>query len=127
MLESHTTMDAQNFRESVTSAIRYWERRRLVYNGVLAAVVLAYFGIYYPATKSFLSVESILPIFLLAVLANVAYCAVYPVDIFVSISAYRDKWRKYRWVLLVIGLLFAAIITHYFALGMFRPASSGTP
>lgn len=116
-------MDSQTFRESVTGAIRYWEPRRVVYNLVLAAVVLIYFGIYYPATRSFLSIDSGLFLFLLVVLANVAYCAAYPVDIFVSASGYRDQWRKYRWIIFVTGVLFAAIITRFFALGMF--AGSG--
>jgi hypothetical protein len=120
-------MDAQALLESVTGAIRYWEPRRLVYNAVLAAIVLIYFGIYYPASKSFLSVDSVLGVFLLVVLANVAYCAAYPVDIFVSASGYRDQWRKYRWVIFVIGLLFAAIIARFFALGMFRFESARIP
>jgi hypothetical protein len=68
-------MDAQTFRESVTAAIRYWESRRLIYNGVLAAVVLTYFGLGYPYSKSNVSLDLVLYLFLLAVLANVAYCA----------------------------------------------------
>ena len=115
-------MDSQTFRESVTHAIRYWEPRRAAYNGVLAVVVAIYFGVYYPASRSFLSVDSILGLFLLVVLANVAYCAAYPVDIFVSASGYRDQWQKHRWILFIIGLMFAAIIARFFALGMFAGA-----
>jgi hypothetical protein len=127
-LASHARIfrvDSQTLRESVTGAIRYWEPRRLIYNAVLAAIVLIYFGIYYPASKSFLSIDSVLFLFLLVVLANVAYCAAYPVDIFVSASSYRDEWQKRRWVVFVIGLLFAAIITRFFALGMFHSESTG--
>jgi hypothetical protein len=124
MLELPANMDAQTFRESVTGAIRYWEPRRLVYNAVLAAIVLIYFGIDYPTSKSFLSVDSVLGLFLLVVLANVAYCAAYPVDIFVCASSYRDQWRKHRWVIFMIGLLFAAIITRFFAHGMFQSEST---
>jgi hypothetical protein len=114
-------MDAQTLRESVTGAIRYWEPRRLIYNAVLAAIILIYFGLNYPASKSILSVNFVLSVFLLAVLANVAYCAAYPVDVFVSASNYREEWRKYRWIVFIIGLSFAAIITRFFALGMFQP------
>jgi hypothetical protein len=121
MLELPTIMDAQILRDFVTDAIRYWEPRRLLYNLVLAAIVLSYFGMYYPATRSVLSIDSVLFLFLLVVLANVAYCAAYLVDIFVSASSYRDQWKKHRWVLFLIGLLFAAIITRVFSLGMFRP------
>jgi hypothetical protein len=124
MLELCEYMDAQTFRESVTGAIRYWEPRRLVYNAVLAAIVLIYFGINYPASKSFLSIDSVLGLFLLAVLANVAYCAAYPVDIFVCASSYGDQWRKHRWVIFMVGLLFAAIITRFFALSAFQAESN---
>lgn len=116
-------MDAQTFRESVTAAIRYWEPRRLVYNLVLAGIVLTYFGMNYPASKSAISVNSLLALFLLTVLANVAYCAAYPVDVFVSTSSYREQWWRYRWIIFLIGLLFAAIITRFFALGAFHSGS----
>ena len=117
-------MDGQTIKESVTAAIRYWEPRRLIYNMVLAGVVLIYFGMSYPGSKSTISVDFVLFLFLLAVLANVAYCAAYPVDVFVSASGYRDQWKKYRWAVFMIGVLFAATITRFFALGMFRPAVS---
>ena len=115
-------MDAQTFRDSVTAAIRYWEPRRLIYNFVLAGIVLIYFGLNYATSRSKISVDLALLLFM-AVLANVAYCAAYPVDIFVSASSYREQWLKYRWIIFVIGLLFAATITRFFALGMFQPGS----
>ncbi len=119
-------MDVQALRESATDAIGYWELRRLVYNVVLAGIVLVYFGIYYPASKTVLSVDFALSVFLLAVLANVAYCAAYVVDIFAQASAYREQWRNYRWVIFIIGLLFAGVITRFLARGMFQSESIGT-
>jgi hypothetical protein len=116
-------MDTQAFRDSATDAIRYWEPRRLVYDGVLAVIVVVYFVIYYPTSKSVLSIDSVLFLFLLAVLANVAYCVVYVVDIFVLASGYREQWRKYRWVIFTIGLLFAAVITRFLVVGMFQSES----
>ena len=116
-------MDGQNLRESLTDAIRYWEPLRLVYNAALAAVVLLYFWIGYPASKQSLSVDTILVVFLMAVLANVAYCAAYVVDIFAQASGYRELWRKYRLTLFAIGLLFAGTITRFFAAATFASAS----
>lgn len=116
-------MDAQTFRESLTDAIRFWEPLRLAYNGALAAIVLIYFGMGYPASRASISVDSILLIFLLAVLANVAYCAAYLVDVFAQSSGFREPWRKRRWVLFVIGLLFAGVITRFWAMGMFASSS----
>ena len=83
VLELASIMNALTFRESLASAIRYWKPRRLVYTGVLAAIVLIYFGINYPATKSLVSINSVLGLFLLVVPANVAYCFAYLVDTFV--------------------------------------------
>ena len=113
-------MDALTLRESVTGALRYWEPRRLVYNAVLAAVVLGYFAGHYPASRAFLSVDFVLGLFLLVVLANVAYCAAYPVDIFVSASGYREQWQRHRWVIFAVGLVFAGILARFFAIGMFE-------
>jgi hypothetical protein len=112
-------MNAQALREAVTAAIRYWEPRRLVYNAVLATVVLACFGLNYPVSKSTISLDFMLMLFLLAVLANVAYCTAYLVDIFASASSYREEWWKRRWIIFTIGLLFAAIITRFLAMGFF--------
>lgn len=116
-------MNAEVLRESATDAIRYWEPRRLVYNAVLAAIVLIYFRLGYPASKEALSIDMTLLLFELAVLANVAYCAAYVVDIFAQASGYRDQWRKYRWTLFTIGMLFAGVLTRFFALSMFPSLS----
>jgi hypothetical protein len=114
-------MGGQTFRDSVSEAIRYWEPRRLIYNFVLAGIVLAYFGWNYAASRPKVSLDLALLLFFMTVLANVAYCAAYPVDLFVSASSYREQWLKYRWIIFVIGLLFAATITRFFAVGMFGP------
>jgi hypothetical protein len=116
-------METHSIRESVTAAIRFWEPRRLIYNGVLASIVLIYFGLNYPASKAVVSIDSISILFLLAVFANIAYCAAYLVDIFVRSSSYLEQWRKYRWLVFVIGLLFATIITRFIAAGVFQPVS----
>lgn len=113
-------MDAQTIRESTTDAIRFWEPLRLAYNLVLAVVVLAYFWIGYPASRAMLNLNVALIVFVLAVLANVAYCAAYIVDVFAQASGFRDLWQKYRWALFAIGTLFAGIITRFIAMGMFQ-------
>src|SRR5207247_5712679 len=64
-------MDTPTFRESVSDAIRFWEPRRLVYNAVLSVIVLFYFFRAYPASKAVLTLDAILGMFLLVVLANV--------------------------------------------------------
>ncbi len=116
-------MEMQTLRESLTDAIRYWEPLRLAYNTFLAVIVLFYFWKGYPASKLNLSVDAMLFIFLLAVLANVAYCAAYLVDIFAQSSGIRETWRRNRWVLFAIGLLFAGVLTRFWAAAMFSSSS----
>jgi hypothetical protein len=88
------------FREAASNAIRYF-----------IAVL--------PASRSHLSVDGVLVLFILAVLANVAFCAAYPVDIFAQMSAFNIVWLRLRWVLLIVGILFAATITRFWGKGMF--------
>jgi hypothetical protein len=95
------------------NALRYWEPRRLIYNGALASVVLAHVVLAWPASREKLSVDLVLGLFILAVLANVAYSAVYAVDLFVQFSGLDRPWRVGRPVVLFIGTVFAAIITHF--------------
>jgi hypothetical protein len=56
---------------------------------------------------------------MLAVLANVAYCAAYPVDVLALLSDFRATWLRRRWMLLVVGMLFAAVPAHFISRGMF--------
>lgn len=66
-------MDSQTLKDYATDAIRFWEPRRLIYNAALAAIVLFYFFKYYPGSKSEITLNAAQGIFILAVLANVAY------------------------------------------------------
>jgi hypothetical protein len=113
-------MDGITLRDSLTNAIRFWEPRRLIYNLVLVFVVIAYFVIGYPVSKTVLSIDFALGLFLLAVVANIAYCAAYLADVFVQMSGFREVWQRSRWLLFLIGTTFAAIITRFVAMGMFR-------
>ncbi|HEV8655866.1 MAG TPA: hypothetical protein VGR85_10195 [Candidatus Limnocylindria bacterium] len=110
-----------HLREVITDALRYWELRRPLYNAVLAAVVGAHFVGAWPTSRSSLTFDGLLGLFLLAVLANVAYSTVYLADVFIQLSGFRDRRGTWRRVLLIVGFVFAAILTHFFASGMFVP------
>jgi hypothetical protein len=101
------------FREVITDAIWYWEPRRIGYNVVLAGIVLGWIVLTWPHFRSAFNWPSVLAVFVLAVLANVCYCAAYVVDVLVQYSAFRDLWRRGRWALWLIGVAFAAVITFY--------------
>ena len=92
----------------VAGALKYWEPRRIIYNAVLAAVVLGHFWARWPDSRASLSLDTLLGLFFLAVLANVCYCAVYVVDLFVQFSGLHEAWAKGRVGVLVVGTAFAA-------------------
>jgi hypothetical protein len=103
----------------VANGLRYWEPRRLVFNGVLALVVAAHLFLAWPGSRAKLSFDLALGMFFLAVLANLCYCAAYVADVFVQFSGLHREWRTGRMVLLIVGTAFAATITHFFAKEMF--------
>lgn len=115
-------MDTEALRNNVSDAIRFWEPMRIAYNVILTAIVSFYFFRGFPASKQSASFDGFLLLLLLAVLANIAYCSVYVVDLFVQFSGYRDSWRKHRWILFAVGILFAAILTRFWSMGMFAAA-----
>jgi len=115
-------MSSITFRDAVSNAIKYWEPRRVAYNALLAVIVASYFFYFsrtVPSLWQRFSFDGLLGLFLLAVLANVAYCAAYPVDIFAQWSSYRERWLRFRWFLFLVGMVFAAILTRFLSIGMF--------
>jgi hypothetical protein len=104
----------------VANGLRYWEPRRLIFNFALASVVAAHFVAAWPESWTKLTFNTILGFFFLAVLANVCYCAVYIVDLFVQFSGLHGAWTKGRIALLIVGTAFAAVIAHFFAMNIFN-------
>jgi len=112
-------MTTITIKESITDAISYWERGRILYNIALLIVVVGTFVFYWPHSRQTLSVDIFQGLFVLAVLSNVAYCAAYPVDLIAQSSAHREVWLRIRWVLLAVGITFACVIAQFFSRGLF--------
>ena len=87
---------------------------------MLAAIVLGYLGAYWPRSRNVVTFDGVLILFLLAVVANICYCAVYLGDVFAQTSGFRDSWRKRRWLLLLIGTTVAGILTRFCAMTFFH-------
>jgi hypothetical protein len=58
-------------------------------------------------------------IFCAAVLANVAYRAACVVDVVAQLSSFRPAWLRLRWITLIVGVAFAAILANFFSRGLF--------
>jgi hypothetical protein len=112
---------ASSVTEAATNGIRYWEPRRLIYNAVLSAVVVIYFFAGWPVSREALSVNVMLNLFQLAVIANVLYSSAYVPDVFVQLSSLRPAWLRSRWLLFLVGTTFAATFARFISIALFTP------
>jgi len=90
----------------------------VLYNGALLAVVLFHVWAGWPASKSHLTSDTLIFLFILAVLANVAFCAAYAVDLFVQFSGARNSWPRWRSYVLAVGIAFGAALAHFWSLAI---------
>jgi hypothetical protein len=96
-----------------SDAIGFWEPRRLIYNLVLAAVVLVWLMATWPHFLPAFTLPDLLRLAVLGLIANVLYCAAYFVDLPFHLSSLAARWRSRRWILWVLGMLFAFLLTNY--------------
>lgn len=109
-------VQSAELRGILDDALRYWELRRIPYNLVLVAVVIAWAV----ATRSHIHWPLwglALALFVLAALANVLYSAAYCVDIFIQRSSFGDLWRRRRWILWLAGMLLAVALANVWIIG----------
>lgn len=113
--ESHHVSDQTfgSFRSCLVESIRYWELRRLIYNFALFTVCVGWFVVAWPHFRPALAWSSLPPLVVLSLLANVCYCAAYLVDIPLQQLSFSAVWRRRRWVLWLMGTLFAIILASY--------------
>ena len=108
-----STAQPGSFRETLNSAIRFWEPRRVGYNSVLGLVVFGWLLATWPHFRPALTLLSLLRLAILALLANVCYCAAYFVDIPLQRSALSGIWNRKRSGLWWLGTLFATVLANY--------------
>ena len=99
-------------RESLAGAARFWERRRVIYNVVLAAVALAWGAATWPHFRGALRPVHLAQLAVLALLANVCYSAAYLVDFGLQ-RAEGTTVVRWRWALWVTGMLLAILLENY--------------
>lgn len=99
-----------SLREIWSESLRYWEKRRVIYNLVLTATVLttvARLHLWHFAGSPL----AWLGLVFAAIMANICYCAAYPVDVALQYSDFREGWLQKRHWLLVLGCFLGACIT----------------
>jgi hypothetical protein len=94
-------------------AVRFWEPRRLLYNLLLFAVVLVWVTKTWPHFRPAMTLESLGIMTVLALLANLCYCAAYLAEILIQNATSSAAWNRQRWALWVVGTLLAILFENY--------------
>lgn len=102
-----------SLRERFADAMRFWEPGRAIYNCVLSAVSILWFATAWSHFRPAFTLSSLLRLALLALLANICYCAAYLVDIPMQYSAVAAIWSRRRRGLWLMGTLLAVVVASY--------------
>jgi len=100
-------------RAILTEAIRFWEPRRIAYNLILAAIVIAWVALSWPHFRPAMKFEFVVLLAILFMWANICYCAAYLADVVMQYSFFRREWLRWRWGLWTFGMMFAALLANY--------------
>jgi hypothetical protein len=100
-------------RKWLGEAARFWEPWRLAYNLVLAAFVVGWIVKTWPHFRLAMTMPNLGRLMILALLANVCYCAAYVMDILIQQSAAESSRRLQRAGLWVVGMLLAILFENY--------------
>ena len=110
------------------SALRFWEPRRFLYNNVLTVVVVIWLVTNWSQFHPAFTWSALAAMIILALLANLCYCAAYLAEIPMQHFAPRESWRRRRWTLWICGTLFALLLENYCIADEILPdASAGGP
>ena len=101
------------FLELLSTSARFWEPRRILYNLILTAVCAIWLVGSWPHFRPALQLSTLLPMAALAFFANICYSAAYIVDIPLLTSTFRTSWLSRRWILWLVGMLFALLLENY--------------
>jgi len=87
-----------SLQDAWNEAARYWEPRRLIYNGLLLSTVLFQITL----GKNWHCLQNLVPwicLIVLAVAANFCYCSAYLLDLALQAGHYRQTWSENRfWI-----------------------------
>jgi hypothetical protein len=100
-------------RATLADAARFWEPRRILYNLVLGAVAIAWFAHAWPNFRAEFTLPGIIPLSVLALLANLLYCAAYFIDVPMQLTPFSATWKRRRSMLWLAGTLLAFAVTNY--------------
>jgi len=104
---------AGSSRKGLRDAARFWEPRRLLYNLLLLTVVLLWVTNTWPHFRPAITLQSLGIMTMLALLANLCYCAAYLAEILIQNAPSSVAWNRQRWAVWVVGTLLAILFANY--------------
>jgi hypothetical protein len=102
-----------NLPSPLAAAARFWEPRRLVYNLILTVIVILWLVATWPHFRTALTLPALGAMIVLALLANLCYCAAYLPDLSIQHLLPAASWQRSRWALWLLGTLFAILLENY--------------
>src|SRR4030081_2995094 len=99
------------------ATVRFWEPRRILYNSALTVVVLLWVIATWPHFRPAFTASALVAMLVLALLANVCYCAAYLADSAIQSLLPNAFWRRYRWAVWLLGTLLALVVENYWIPG----------
>ena len=100
--------------KGLAAAARFWEPRRIVYNLLLTGVVAAWVIVSWPHFRPAFRLQGLVFLVVMALLANLCYCAAYLVELPLQTSVQSAAWsRRVRLSVWVLGTLLAILFENY--------------
>ena len=104
-------------RTHLADAASYWEPMRIVYNGVLAVLVLACWGLDIVSSGPGQWLGAALVLMIFAGIANALYCLAYPIDVAFQMVPFIQRRKEFRWLLFAAAVIVASVLALWVMLG----------
>jgi hypothetical protein len=114
--------DAPKPAGGLGDAVRWWELARIPYNLALGALALGIVVRTWPHFAPAVGWRSVPPLAVLALLANLCYCAAYVLERVAQLSGLREAWTGRRWIAWLAGTALALFVEGYWILDEIYPA-----
>ena len=111
MNEAHPSGNGK--RVDLKDAANFWERQRVWYNAVLLLIVVLWVVFTWPHFRPAMNLIALGKMTVLAVLANLCYCAGYAMEGFIQPLVEQKYWRRLRFVVWTVGMLPAILLANY--------------
>lgn len=109
-----TQMNGSNEQTGgLRDAIRFWEPRRIWYNAFLFVIVLLWLIFTWPHFRPALNLVALGKMIVLALMANLCYCAAYLAEFFIQPLLPITFWKRFRVGLWIFGMLLAMLVENY--------------